>query len=182
MGLGAMMAGGNPAEGREVDDYYPTPPEVTRALLRDFNFGKRIILEPTGGDYRMAAEIEGAGYSVIASDINPRDPRVWARDFFEIRETPATALITNPPFNLAKRFVEHGMGVLKMEVMALLLKSTFWHASTRSKLFEKHPPAVINALTWRPDFKNQGAPTMDCSWFIWKHDYKGPTQYRLMHK
>lgn len=34
-GLGPAMVGGGPKAKRRALDYYPTPPEVTRALLRE---------------------------------------------------------------------------------------------------------------------------------------------------
>ena len=38
------------------------------------------------------------------------------------------------------------------KVIALLLKSQYWHSQKRVALFEKYPPAYVMALTWRPDF------------------------------
>lgn len=176
MGLGAMMAGGNPAEGREENDFYPTPPEVTRSLLKRLTFGDRTILEPAAGNYMMAAEIERAGYKVIASDIEPQDPRVIKRDFFTMTETEAQVVITNPPFNLAERFITHSLEVLQVDYLALVLKSTYWHAKSRVQLFNRLPPVMILPLTWRVDFMNKGRPTMDCSWMVWKRGYTGATR------
>lgn len=182
MGLGAAMAGGNPADGRQSDDFYPTPPEVTRGLLRVMNFGERVILEPAAGNYAMAGEIERAGYKVIASDLVPRDPRVIQQDFFQLRTTTAKAIITNPPFSLATQFIEHSLDVLEVDYLALVLKSTFWHASTRLPLFERLRPAIIAPITWRPDFLNKGRPTMDCSWIVWKRGFTGFTRYLPIRK
>lgn len=182
MGIGAAMTGGNPKEGRQKDDFYPTPSEVTRALLARLTFGPGLVLEPAAGDYRMASDIEGAGYSVQASDIAPRDDRVAQGDFFAMTETRASTVITNPPFSLAQRFIEHSLDTLKVQGLALLLKSTFWHAARRSALFERHPPSHICALTWRPDFLNKGGPTMDCSWFVWLPNRDGTTRYLLLKR
>jgi hypothetical protein len=182
MGLGSAMAGGNPLEGREKDDFYPTPPEVTRALLAKFDFGPGKILEPAAGDYMMAGELESYGYDVEASDLNPRDPRVVERDFLTMTETDARTIITNPPFVLAEQFIEHALGVLKVHNLALVLKSTYWHAVTRQPLFARFRPSVVCPLTWRPDFLNKGRPTMECSWIIWLGDHAGPTEYLPLNK
>lgn len=181
MGLGSAMAGGNPREGREVDDFYPTPWAVTRALMREVNFGIGPILEPAAGNYAMATEIERAGYEVTAIDLMPRDPRVIPGDFFDLRVSDCPTIITNPPFKLAAKFIEHSLDVLKADNLALLLKSTFWHAASRSGLFERHPPSCVYALTWRPDFMDRGGPTMDCSWFVWSWGDR-TTKYKLLHK
>lgn len=183
MGVGAMMAGGNPANGREKDDFYPTPWQVTRALVQEIGFDSLKVLEPAAGNYAMAAEIERAGYQVEALDINPRDDRVKQGNFFDLKATDAKTIITNPPFNLARKFIEHSFDVLKVSNLALLLKSTFWHASTRSDLFERYPPTHVCALTWRPDFMSKGNPTMDCCWFVWTDNNDDRvTEYRLLKK
>ena len=42
MGIGAAMAGGNPTTGRQENDFYPTPSDVTKALLYEYDFGPKI--------------------------------------------------------------------------------------------------------------------------------------------
>jgi predicted RNA methylase len=72
-GLGAAMAGGNALElGRQDDDYYPTPGNVTKALLRAWHPRSGIVWEAACGCGMMAREIEAAGLSVIATDIADR--------------------------------------------------------------------------------------------------------------
>jgi hypothetical protein len=182
MGLGSAMAGGNPLTGRMEDDFYPTPSEVTHALLGEFHFGRGKILEPAAGDYAMASVLEANGYQVEASDVTPRDPRVMQRDFLTMTKTDAGAIITNPPFNLAQQFIEHALGVLRVSVLALVLKSTYWHAVTRQPLFQRFRPSFVCPLTWRPDFLQKGRPTMECSWVVWMDTHMGPTQYLPLNK
>ncbi len=90
------------------------------------------------------------------------------------------AIVTNPPFRLAEHFIRHAfrMGV---DYMALLLKATFWHAARRQELFELWKPARIYAMTWRPDFRSLGAPTMDCVWCVWDGHVER-TAYCLLEK
>jgi len=108
MGLGAAMAGGNPAEERQDRDFYPTPDEVTVALLGVEKF-EGAVYEPACGNGAMAKVIEAAGYKVIASDIHPLGYGV-ERDFFTVK-TPLRHLniITNPPFDLSVKFIEHAL-------------------------------------------------------------------------
>lgn len=190
-GLGAMMAGGNPATGRQADDFYPTPPEVTQALLRRYpRLAEEWIWEPAAGDFAMAAELEAIGAEVSATDINPRSPRVGRHDFLDSRtiSTPFTAIITNPPFNLAAKFIERAHFLARnspsLSFVALVLKSTYWHAASRTTLFRNWPPTAIHPLTWRPDFMGRGAPTMEISWAVW--DLENPlahfTSYEPMSR
>lgn len=178
------MSGGNPAEARQEDDFYPTPPEPTIALLRRYNFGKRVIHECAAGDLAMASVIEQFGYAVVASDLVLRtaEQGVIQQDFLTLEKPLAPVVITNPPFNLAAKFIEHGMGELQLDGLALLLKSTFFHASTRLPLFERFKPKVVAPLTWRPDFLGKGRPTMDVSWFIWMRGNENYPVYRPLRK
>lgn len=181
MGLGSAMAGGNPRESRQENDWYPTPSEVTHALLAEFKFSGP-VLEPAAGDCAMAGVLEEAGYEVIATDINPRHRGVTQMDFFDMKSTPAKTIITNPPFNLAQQFIEHSLDVLKVQSLALVLKSTYWHAVTRQPLFNKFRPSFVCPLTWRPDFLQKGRPTMECSWVVWMDTHVGPTEYLPLNK
>jgi hypothetical protein len=180
MGLGSAMAGGNPREGRQPRDFYGTPAEVTKALLVS-EWIQGPVLEPACGDGAMAKVFEEAGHTVTASDIEPLGYGV-KRDFFSISQIdPETIIVTNPPFNLAEKFIEHGLS-LKPKKLALVLKASYWHAKSRLELFERTRPAVIYPLTWRPDFLDKGRPTMEVCWTVWRRGHVGPTLYAPLRK
>lgn len=170
-GIGAAMAGGNPTEGRNSDDFYPTPDECTIALMNAerayIERHTNTIWECACGTGDMAAIIGQYSFSVMATDLIDRGYGSQADFFASTMPMEDVAIITNPPFNLAPQFITHALEVIKVPYLALLLKSTFWHARRRYDLFIKHPPAVIYPMTWRPDFMKRGAPTMDCSWVVW---------------
>lgn len=172
MVLGAMMAGGNPKDGRQKDDFYPTPPEVTIALLDQFKFEtngeKDFLWDCAAGDGAMLNVFDKFGYKNLGSDVEPRKLNIEKRDFLEIKKNSAfsTTIITNPPFNLAEQFIRHSFDI-GTKKLALVLKSTFFHAKSRYPLFEEHTPSYVCPLLWRPDFLNKGRPTMEVSWFIW---------------
>lgn len=180
MGIGAMMAGGNPSEGREERDLYRTPPEAVEALLKVETFTSN-VWEPACGDGRIVRVLEAHGHSVLATDIEPLGVGKRA-DFLKLRPRPIAAdIITNPPFNLAVEFIEQALA-FNPGKLALLLKATFWHAANRLPLFERYRPAWKYPLTWRLDFKDLGRPTMETAWFVW---YRGNTDYpreRLLPK
>lgn len=180
MSLGAMMAGGNPAEGRQEDDFYPTPPEPTIALLNVEQFDGRIH-ECACGDGTMAKIIAAYGYDVIASDLVPRGYGSQ-HDFLKITKKVSHNIITNPPFDLAEKFIRHALEVQRPRKLALLLKSTYFHAKNRIPLFEQHPPKIIYPLTWRVDFLGKGRPTMECSWFVWHRGNTDLPTYQLLAK
>lgn len=174
------MAGGNPAEERQARDFYPTPADVTKALIAAEVFYGPVI-EPACGDGAMAQVFEAMGLPVTASDIHPLGYGD-KRDFFSIEEIPADAnIVTNPPFELAADFIRHGLA-LKPKKLALVLKATYFHAASRHALFTSTKPAAIYPLTWRPDFLGKGRPTMDVIWAVWKRGYSGNTLYKPLKR
>ena len=168
-GLGAMMAGGNPQEERQTDDFYATPPEATQSLLAAYgpmmDHGATVH-EPCCGDGLLAKQLEMDGFTVIGTDINPRGYGT-AADIFNLSRALGDIVITNPPFTEAEKIIRHVLDVWQSPILILLLKSTFFHADGRISLFDKHRPARVYMLPWRLDFLGKGRPTMECSWFVW---------------
>lgn len=185
-GLGRAMAGGAGNAPRQANDYYPTPVEVTRAFLRVegqclANVAPGPVWEPCGRGGAILRCLNEAGFETVGSDIVPDVGHGVAQaDVLGTRKAMARKVVTNPPFALAEQIVFHLLDRLKVDYLALLLKSQFWHADSRAALFRLHRPARIWALTWRPDFLGQGAPTMDCIWTVWQRGWASGTHYGLM--
>lgn len=183
MGLGMAMAGGGDPAARKKDDFYATvDTDVTEALLSRFRFGDRKIHECACGTGEMAEVIKLYGYDVVATDLVDRGYGAGNIDFLTLAQPAAPVVITNPPFKLAQEFVEHGMLDLKLDAMALFLKSTWYHAVSRKPFFDRIRPFVKLDLTWRVDFSGQGRPTMECSWFIWKRGYTDYPTFRPLER
>lgn len=188
-GLGAAMQGGGDKVNRRGNDYYPTPPEVTRALLRvELNAIDRALAatcgpvwEPCGRGGAILRELRAAGWPVVGSDIVPDPPLgVTQLDLLKATQALGRVVVTNPPFALAADMIGVLLERLKVPYLALLLKSQFWHADERRALFRRHTPARIWALTWRPDFLGGGAPTMDCIWVVRDASHAGPTRFDVL--
>lgn len=163
----SRISGGNSARGRRQSDFYPTPPEVTVALLQFLNLPKNTtIWEPAAGEGDMAGVLQNYFETVYTTDI------LDGTDFLKSSIDAADWIITNPPFLLAEDFIRRAAKIEKP--FAFLLKSQYWHASKRMALFEEIPPSYILPLTWRPDFffkerenGNGGSPLMDVMWCVW---------------
>lgn len=160
----SRISGGNSAYGRVESDLYPTPPDVTFALLEFLKPMKgTVVWEPASGEGHMAAALRLFGLEVVESDIQRGE------DFLKIPKKECDWIITNPPFSCAEEFVlrcaEHQVP------FALLLKSQYWHAKKRLPLFERAQPDFVLPLTWRPDFlfgtRGKGRPLMDVMWVVW---------------
>jgi len=181
---GLNLANSSTKNKRKEADFYPTPPDVTQALIDTGCIPKGCIWEPACGDGHMGFVFEKNGYSVLASDIRATPYAHFQRDFMAAPlPAPVTAVVTNPPFNLSTEFIQRCVD-LRIPVFAMLLKSQYWHSQKRAALFEKYPPAYVMALTWRPDFcfgDRGGAPTMECIWTVWI-DGETDTRYRILRK
>jgi hypothetical protein len=173
---------------RKDSDFYPTPPEVTEALLATGVIPTSRLWEPACGDGHISEVLKKHSSSVLSTDIRKTEyTSGLPLDF--LTGTPPypigfhKGIVTNPPFNLSVAFIERAM-VLKVPVVAMLLKSQYWHSQKRASLFEKYPPAYVFALTWRPDFcfgERGGAPTMECIWTVWIEG-ETDTRYRVLLK
>lgn len=162
-------------------DFYPTPSNVTTALMDFLKLDPCRIWEPACGDGAMAKVIAKYGHNVYSSDIRESGYGVSGIDFLQVTEK-WDAIITNPPFNISEAFIRHALK--QARIVAMLLKSQYWHAAKRHILFQENPPAYVLPLTWRPDFmsgERGGAPTMEVCWSVWVAG-KTDTRYRLLSK
>jgi hypothetical protein len=177
------IVGGNHRNDRKDDDFYATTPECVTSLLhyeREHLKGMK-IWEPCCGDGAISKLLIADGFDVHSTDLVDRGYGDGLGDFLLAMETDCNAIVTNPPFNLSEQFINHALGFLQVEYLALLLKSQYWHAKRRAPLFAKHPPAVVYPMTWRPDFTGKGSSTMDCQWTVWRKS-NIPTLYQPMKK
>jgi len=165
---------------RKAADFYPTPPDVTTALLDFLQIDPCYIWEPACGDGAMAKVLSAAGHNVLGTDL--REDSGYGEggiDFLTYNLSPETGIpfnavyndwvITNPPFKHAADFIEKSLQIAPN--VAMLLKSQFWHARRRYDLFQKHRPSWILPLTWRPAFleaERGSSPLMDVIWVVWQ--------------
>jgi hypothetical protein len=104
------------------------------------------------------------GHKVYSTDIRHTGYGVGGVDFLE-SSLCFDAIITNPPFNKSELFIEKALKT--SNIVAMLLKSHYWHAKKRFALFTKTKPSFVLPLTWRPDFTGGGAALMDMQWTVW---------------
>lgn len=167
-----QLHAGSPKGSRRALDFYPTPPECTHALMQFLKLDKCTVWECAAGEGHMANVIRQYGHEVIETDIK--------EDFLKT-SIPCDAIITNPPFNLSAQFI--AKAVSEAPTVAMLLKSQYWHANSRLKLFRELTPAYILPLTWRPNFTQQpkASPTMEVAWSVWQWGSKS-CQYWPLNK
>ena len=97
------------------------------------------FLEPACGDGTMAEVLKQYADDVICTDIRDTGYGQGGVDFLTTIRG-CDAIITNPPFNLSEAFIRHALTIA--EVVAMVLKSQYWHAKRRTELFNELPPSL----------------------------------------
>ena len=174
--------------GRAAFEFYPTPPEATRALLSVESFDGN-IWEPACGDGAISRELEASGYRVFSTDLIGRGYGKGCENFLKSEIPLAKHIITNPPYGT------HGLGdafVCKALIhcqktggsVAMLLNLRSLANPDRTAKFQKSPPAaiyVLDDLTCWPE----GRPTSTTAriarqqyyWAVWKPNHKGAPKF-----
>lgn len=172
------------AADRPPTDFYPTPANVTIALLKYLKIPKgAVIWEPACGKGHMAEAMKDMGYQVVATELEDFGYGQTGKNFIGSSLVECDWIITNPPFSMSTDFI--AQCIEHKKPFALLLKSQYWHAKNKSKIFKGFKPQLVLPLTWRPDFlfKAKGAsPTMECLWTVWGTDPAKVTEYQLLER
>lgn len=161
-------------------NFYPTPEELTRAILprlERFKHGGS-ILEPCCGDGAISKILNEAGHIVRSYDIeNYGFEGCHGIENFLDRKTvrkDCKAIVTNPPYdkrgNLTVEIVRHAIKLMEANrgSVFMLLRSNWNTASTRRDLYE-HPFVGKHNMLWRPYWteERKASPMHNYSWFEW---------------
>lgn len=166
--------------GRNEDDFYPTPPSATEALLCVEHFDGE-IWECACGDGAMSRVLQAHGYEVRSSDLVDRGYGESPVDFLCVTPRKSVAnVVTNPPYSLAEEFVRTALAISSNKV-AMLLKLTFLEGEKRRRMFESTPLARVHVFSRRLTLMRNGAPPRSggmiaFAWFVWEHGYIGYPQ------
>lgn len=183
---GAMMLGGQSGavdwERPDENQFYPTPPEATEALIRAMpHLAGGKYWECACGDGRLAKVLEYHGCKVICTDLIDRGYGEGGVDFLATTRPRASKIITNPPFTLAQAFIEHAMR-LHLEEVWMLLKTNYYQTANRQGFKARIRPKYKLELSWRIDSLGLGNGALDCAWFGFVRDYSGPTIWDTLVK
>lgn len=164
---------------RKERDLYETPEWVTKALLPHLPRQPVHIWEPAEGSGKMARALQECGALITGTDI------ATGGDFLKlgIVALMIDAVITNPPYELATEFCEHALRIMEARngLVAMLLRTDFDHAKTRSHLFRDCPAfakkvVLTKRIQWfepEPGAKGK-SPSFNHCWMIWDWKHSGP--------
>jgi hypothetical protein len=167
------------AENRQKDDFYPTPPEGTRALLSVERFAGP-IWECACGDGAISKELIDAGHEVVSSDLVPRGYGDTNIDFLMEWQPRAPNIITNPPFKMAEEFALHALSLTTGKVAMLLRLAWLEGIDRKERIFTKTPIARVHIFSKRlailrngEEWQGGGGGMIPFAWFVWDHAHKG---------
>jgi len=180
------IVGTNNDGNRPKDDFYPTPTEVTRALLRVEPFVPPMtIWEPACGNGAMSKVLESTGLNVFSTDLNNHGYGQTGVDFIDTDHglmkdfgfyNHGTAIVTNPPFNLAYEFIEHAIRDLQVQKLCLLMKLSALEGRKRATLLEETHLSRVWVFKNRIQLTRNGEEMrsggmMAFAWFVWERDW-----------
>lgn len=134
---------------REDLDFYQTPLYATKTLIEHFDFKSKNIWEPMAGNGMIAKPLRSVGYNVHPTDIIERKYKLDAvLDYFSCNGWNAKgddfAIVTNPPYELANKFLIHTMNVIKPKTCSLFLPIRYLEGLKRYKeVYSKFKPCKV---------------------------------------
>jgi hypothetical protein len=122
----------------------------------------------TRGTGDISIVLQPHGHEVVSTDLIDRGYGQGGLDF-SIAENTASQDDRHEPAVHPRRGVSSHAASLDIEYVAFLHKAHWLNAAVRGVMVESvWCPTRCYLLQWRPDFKNQGAPTMDCNWYVFE--------------
>ena len=163
---------------RNKFDFYPTPMSIVDELVHRLNWPKHSpIWEPCSGDGRMVEALRKAGHTVYGTDIQN------GQDFFDTVQPIAGSIVTNPPFNRIRDFIDHALGTLGVERLAIVCPERLWACGKGLDQFHKFEPIRFVNLSWREDYLGRGgAPDRALAISIWDMSEKQPCRFEVWDK
>lgn len=163
---------------RAENDFYVEPEWAVEALINSVRFDG-VIWDPACGTGTIPNVFRRHGTEVWASDIVNR----WCEysficDFLSANVSVPN-IVSNPPYNLAQRFVERALSLADKKV-AMLLRLAFLEGRKRKKFFETTPLSRVLVFAPRVSMPPGGrgiraaGGMVAFAWFVWDHEHRGP--------
>ena len=170
------------AHAERGHDLYETPAVAVHALLAAEWLPHR-IWEPACGPGAIVRELRAAGHDVVPTDLVDYgcEGQSGSVDFLKATTAPAgvEAIVTNPPFKLARPFVERALHLCPRVI--ILLRLGFIAGTTRTPILDDGLLARIHVFRNRlPMMHRHGwsgpktTSNTEFAWFVWDRGHFGP--------
>lgn len=166
---------------RDPLDWYVEPQWCNERLFEMEKFAG-VVWDPACGSGRILKAAYLAGIPTVASDVLDRGYENTAIENFLESLCKFSNIVSNPPYKIARPFIEHALKLASHKV-AMLLPYGFMFGAIRGRWLESTPLARVLLLSPRPSMppghlvasgdKPSGG-RVDFVWFIWDHAHSGP--------
>jgi hypothetical protein len=170
------IIGHNLNADRHKNDFYPTPPEATLALLSKEKFEGN-IWECACGDGAISKILINKGYDVYSSDLYDMGYGDSGIDFL-MSDKQVDNIITNPPFRISTEFTLKALELVKHKAV-FMHKLTYLEGINRYREIFKHKKLKnIYVFSKRVNFVKNGKSSglMCFAWFVFDKNYEGLPQ------
>jgi hypothetical protein len=166
-------------------DFYETPVCAVEALLRVESLPHR-LWEPACGRGAIVKVLEAHGHKVFATDVVDYGQHEKL-DFLSLQH-PVTiasyrfceAIVTNPPYQHAAKFVRQAL--VLCPYVAMLLRLAFLESEGRSDILDERKPARIHIFKKRLPMMHRSnwqgpkaSSAIAFAWYVWDRNHSGPT-------
>ncbi len=167
---------GNSGYKRRDSDFYSTPSWVTEILIPYLPEGN--IWEPACGEGDIVSVLEKYGKNCLSTDIREISNYKYVNGIFSVNflerimgDKLYPNIVTNPPYSLAKEFVEHAINLTEPEngFCALLLNNN-WDTAKGNSLLTKLPcfdKKIVITKRIRWIVGSTGSPRENHAWYFW---------------
>lgn len=165
---------------RHVEDWYVEPAWAVDALLEVEEKFSGTVIDPCCGGGNIPSRLKIAGCDVVSSDFVDRNGSADLIGSFEeiLSEIPHETVISNPPYGLAREFVDCALENTTDRV-CVLLRLAFLEGIKRRDWFRTVPLARVWVSSRRMSMPPGGSDVrasggaIAYAWFVFEHGHIG---------
>ncbi len=184
---GRALAGASETFERAENDFYATDPESLEKFLNLYDLSDcKTFYEPACGMGHLSEVLKKTypDSKVYSTDLIERGYARGGIDFLKTNyKVRFDCILTNPPFVLAKEFIEKSLK-LSDKYIIMFLKIQFLEGKSRKEFLENTPLRYVYVFSERqrpmmngeninPKTGKKWCSTMCFAWFVWEIGYKG---------
>lgn len=153
------MSATNRGSERKANDLYETPDYTIESLLKVLDLSRiNTFLEPCKASGQIYNKINCLFKNWCEIDVG--------RDYLSYPFNNYDLIITNPPFSLAKEFLEKSLK--EAQSVWYLLRLNFLESKIRADWWQGKEPSHLLVLSARPSFTDDGkTDATGYAWFGW---------------
>lgn len=178
------MSATNRGAVRNAYDFYSTPENVVHNFLDHYELPQGKILEPSVGNGSIVKAIRQrereSNRHIIGIEIRQEEEiglkqicdEVYIDNFLTWKSNSTyDVIIGNPPYSLAKEFIEKCFEISNENTtIIMLLRTAFLESKKRYDFWQRNPVNGLYVLSQRPSFLGNGkSDATSYSWFIWNN-------------